>query len=321
MFEQAKLAGEKVAEKLSKKDLDALREAVVSGARLLHAEEFANLGVDAVKQAARTAHYLQVADTYLVADQMMDLVLGAAVSLPSTSLSRLDLPSPFGFVVLPQPVPISVALQDVKPHSLKEGDSFLSVDGYAWADHGEYVRVICFSVPKHQPQDFHDFITLNDNEHHLLRGVLGERYLSSASWTLKYEEMLWFSDKDEALKVAQSYWDMEASRWLVAFWALCRQTFGEVTHASPDRASSRRWYRAFKAEPRVRVVKLRRHKGPSDGHGDVEWHHRWIVRGHWRQQPYGPGRSLVKAVWIAPYVKGPEGAPLLSTDKVNVLIR
>jgi hypothetical protein len=35
---------------------------------------------------------------------------------------------------------------------------------------------------------------------------------------------------------------------------------------------------------------------------------RHIVRGHWKSQPYGPGRSLRKQVRIEPYWRGPEGS-------------
>lgn len=48
----------------------------------------------------------------------------------------------------------------------------------------------------------------------------------------------------------------------------------------------------------------------GDGTGTVDWSRRWMVRGHWRLQPYGPGRSLRKSRWIDPYVKGPEDKPL-----------
>jgi hypothetical protein len=33
---------------------------------------------------------------------------------------------------------------------------------------------------------------------------------------------------------------------------------------------------------------------------------RRIVRGHWRNQPWGPGGSLRRLIWIAPFWKGPE---------------
>ena len=48
----------------------------------------------------------------------------------------------------------------------------------------------------------------------------------------------------------------------------------------------------------------------SESGGSVEWSHRWMVRGHWRLQPYGPKRALRKPTWIDPYVKGPEDKPL-----------
>lgn len=40
-----------------------------------------------------------------------------------------------------------------------------------------------------------------------------------------------------------------------------------------------------------------------------EWHHRWIVRGHHRAQWY-PSLQAHKLIWVAPYVKGPDGAPM-----------
>lgn len=37
---------------------------------------------------------------------------------------------------------------------------------------------------------------------------------------------------------------------------------------------------------------------------------RWVVRGHWRNQRVGVGREEVRRTFVAPYVKGPDGAPL-----------
>lgn len=71
--------------------------------------------------------------------------------------------------------------------------------------------------------------------------------------------------------------------------------------------------------PPVVVVDLRR--SVAQGMADVAeaehtYQHRWIVRGHWRNQPHGPGRAERRRVYIAPYVKGPDGAPLLQHEKV-----
>lgn len=56
---------------------------------------------------------------------------------------------------------------------------------------------------------------------------------------------------------------------------------------------------------------------PRKQEGTREYHHRWVVGGHWRQQACGPGRKQRKPVFILPYVKGPEDAPL-KTERVNV---
>jgi len=49
--------------------------------------------------------------------------------------------------------------------------------------------------------------------------------------------------------------------------------------------------------------------GQVHGNGHVEWTCQWIVRGHWRQQFY-PSTGERSPLWIMPYVKGPEDAPL-----------
>lgn len=72
---------------------------------------------------------------------------------------------------------------------------------------------------------------------------------------------------------------------------------------------------------RVTTIHLRKPshvRGRRDGDGaegdarHVDWSCRWIVHGHFRQQPYGPGGSLRKRIWIPPYVKGPADKPLRS---------
>ena len=63
---------------------------------------------------------------------------------------------------------------------------------------------------------------------------------------------------------------------------------------------------------------LRHVTDDEPGEGGRVYRHRWIVRGHWTHQPHGPGGSLRKLIYRAPYTKGPEGAPLLLTEKVMV---
>lgn len=96
-----------------------------------------------------------------------------------------------------------------------------------------------------------------------------------------------------------------------------------VERAAPR---DRRWLTRHNQPPTagdVTVVSLRtRHRDPSpapSSTGGVTRAHRWLVSGHWRNQPYGPRNSLRRPTWIAPHIAGPEGAPF--TNRVNLLTR
>jgi len=108
---------------------------------------------------------------------------------------------------------------------------------------------------------------------------------------------------------------------LKSAWLLMQQPFVEVDEITPDRASRKRIRRMNQEPSAVRVIQLRRNPRPATpGQSDREYHHQWIVRGHWRQQWY-PIREAHRPVWIAPHVKGPEGAPLIGGEKVHAWIK
>ncbi|ACL42212.1 conserved hypothetical protein (plasmid) [Pseudarthrobacter chlorophenolicus A6] len=44
--------------------------------------------------------------------------------------------------------------------------------------------------------------------------------------------------------------------------------------------------------------------------------HRWIVRGHWRNQAYGKHHAQRRITWVPSYTKGPAGKPLKETERV-----
>jgi hypothetical protein len=78
----------------------------------------------------------------------------------------------------------------------------------------------------------------------------------------------------------------------------------------------------------VKVIYLRRRESPqAEKNEDAtstqrEYSRRWVVEGHVRNQPVGPGRSERKLIWISPYVKGPEDKPLVvPKTKVYVVNR
>jgi len=136
-------------------------------------------------------------------------------------------------------------------------------------------------------------------------------------------------------------------RYILAMLMMFEQSITAKTQTTPDRASAKRWRRAMVPD-RVTVIALRRTAHAHAGESEVEWHHRWVVRGHWRWQPYGTrstacehvlgspvvenGKRVafcvkegcdrrVERIWIVPYIKGPDDAPFKVTDKINALVR
>lgn len=117
------------------------------------------------------------------------------------------------------------------------------------------------------------------------------------------------------------------ARMLLACFTLMMQPglATETTEKTP-RQQRRRDERDGVAPRDVRIIHLRRaappaettQPGPTGERATREFHVQWLVRGHWRQQAHGPGRSLRKPKWIAPHVKGPDDKPFIGGEKVNV---
>jgi hypothetical protein len=62
----------------------------------------------------------------------------------------------------------------------------------------------------------------------------------------------------------------------------------------------------------ARFISLRSPLAKRDHEGSessVDWKHRWLVSGHHRAQ-WCPSTQDHKLIWIAPYIKGPEDAPM-----------
>lgn len=77
-------------------------------------------------------------------------------------------------------------------------------------------------------------------------------------------------------------------------------------------------------DPMARTVKMLVLREPkrevsSSGNGaKSRYSHRFVVRGFWRNQPCGPGRSERRLTWVAPFIKGPADAPLIERETVRV---
>ena len=158
-------------------------------------------------------------------------------------------------------------------------------------------------------------------EHKFGVGVLGEMYdrlqpeyvlvdvMSLIFAPVGGELQYWASTEEQQIYL----------RMLVATCHLMRQQLAETDVTPPTRSVRRRHERAGLEPPEIRVIRLRRtQRKETTGESRREWRHRWIVRGHWRNQWY-PSIQAHRPKWIEGYPKGPEGAPLLGGDKVYVV--
>ena len=61
------------------------------------------------------------------------------------------------------------------------------------------------------------------------------------------------------------------------------------------------------------------HDSEAGREGREEWYsHQFVVRGHWRNVAYGKGLSKRRLRWIMPFLKGPEGTPVIRRPLVRV---
>ncbi|MFC5996970.1 hypothetical protein ACFQE5_22420 [Pseudonocardia hispaniensis] len=108
-----------------------------------------------------------------------------------------------------------------------------------------------------------------------------------------------------------------------AAWQLMQQpTLADRTPAPIDRRITRAYARAARPAPEVTIVDLRHLYRPPDPDREPEepgrtYRHRWVVRGHWKNA-WRPSVQQHRRIWVPAYVKGPDGAPLLQRERVNV---
>lgn len=117
-------------------------------------------------------------------------------------------------------------------------------------------------------------------------------------------------------------------RWLCGLlrvvWALSAEPhICEEKPAKPDMAHPL----PQRFDPEIRKVKMlvlreNLHRSGESADDDErvrrEYSHRFIVRGFWRDQAYGPNHSLRRRQWVPPFVKGPSDKPLICKETVRI---
>lgn len=106
---------------------------------------------------------------------------------------------------------------------------------------------------------------------------------------------------------------------LMCMWLLMNQPIVATEEQPLPRQTRRRLERAGSPVPKVRVVRLRQARRPGPEQADAGrtyTNRRWIVRGHWRDQWF-PSLERHRPIYIPAHIKGPDGAPLIITEKVH----
>lgn len=294
-------------------------------------EELGRLYVAKVSTAMRASY------AFYASDEMMQLVDFAAESLPATATCEADLfPTPIGFAVFEEPIEFAkppdtdsnlpqrikaIFWQHTHTDDLVPGTSGVQVTTFCnmhdyWNDMDAALALI-------DPREKTVTVTAKQSGESIQYEVAElHRYkeLTSGMWGsliptevihIPYERRIGNAPKADNF-----------DRWLCAYITMMNQTVVELAEEEVPRAFARRAKR-MNLPQRVNVIRLRRATRPHEGQGQssVEWKHQWFVRGHWRNQPYGPGRTQTRRIWISPFVKGPEGAPVLLSEKVYALVR
>ena len=77
--------------------------------------------------------------------------------------------------------------------------------------------------------------------------------------------------------------------------------------------------RTVQISPTLRKQAVRSSEAQGGQEDREEWYrHQFVVRGHWRNVAYGEGRSKRRLRWIMPFLKGPEGTPVIRRPLVRV---
>jgi hypothetical protein len=256
--------------------------------------------VDEVQSVLRGAEVLKLkeAELFYASSEMTELAVVAAATIPDFQLAPEDLPSRAGLIVF-EDAPASLALSGhsvgIKAVSWGDRPGGGSILIGQYAERREAAPVIAAASTYRQP---------------FQEPTLTYIHGAEASWMFGENQDLEREEYGPVLALI-----------LRSAWLLMQQPVTTVSNAEYKRQDRRRLERDRIEPAPVRVITLRRAKSSNDhSESDREYHHQWIVRGHWRQQYY-PSRGVHRPVWIAPHIKGPEGAPMLGGEKVHAWVR
>ncbi|WP_236788087.1 hypothetical protein [Amycolatopsis sp. GM8] len=267
---------------------------------------------------------------YWVSPEMTQVASAAAETLPEDlRIDETHQPANRGLIVFGEPVGSYI------------GDMFrdrqIPIAAMTWGS--------TFYPTKNDPAIGVTFYSSSDYEYvrHVLPRIVGRKPKSAELDRAIRATPEWMWDNETALRYGHTIGDLnlahEISRtpqdqsvipWLKVLyssWLLMTQPgITEVSQERAGRNQQRRDQREGRRNSDVQVVHVhRRHRDAAptnnqtnDAGDEREFAVRWMVRGHWRNQAYGPNRQLRRPVWINPHIKGPDDKPFKTGNVVHV---
>jgi hypothetical protein len=271
------------------------------------------------------------AELWWVSPEMTRVATVAARTLPENlTIEEMHQPSRHGFVVFGEPV--GTYLGDGL------GDRRVNIAAMSWGP------APASSLRCDGPATWVTFYSRGDAEYvgEASRVVLGRRPRPAELDWARRAAPEWMWDNEMILAHQETIGAVNASHqvlaegkrdtqslliWvkiLYASWLLMTQPgVTAVEQLRANRQQQRRDQRLGTRTPSdVRIVHVHgQHRDTPTRPGEQgsrEYTVRWLVSGHWRDQAYGPQRSLRRPMWINPHVKGPAGKPLKTASVVHV---
>lgn len=269
---------------------------------------FGNDRVTPEEAIATATDTLRRAELWYIAGDMLDLVEAAASGVPADTLASECAPPSLtdtpGFAVLEKPW-VSVAEDEI----VSDARPF-EITALSWS----YAHLL--GVP---------MLVVTTYGHTVMERTTLDLWAPIGRTEWMMPEPLEYDEQRDLLRPKVLVSVTEDRRFIAAFFALIHQQgLAHMQRVEPTRTVRRQQARAGYDDSTVKLVTLRRltYTDSSDDSEARQYTHRWIVNGHWRNQPYGPGRTQRRLTYIAPHIKGPADAPLKEYEHtVNVFSR